>query len=66
MTEAVPAYVIDFLGAANCEDDIVITDVSRDRASTQVRQQLEKWKQKLRIGLIHELFKAQNNESRYA
>ena len=45
MTEAVPAYVIDYLGAANCEDDIVITDVSRDRASTQDRQQLEKWKQ---------------------
>ena len=61
-TQAIPAYVVDYLGAADSEEDIVITDISRDRASAQDRQQLEKWKQKLRIELIREQYQSQQKE----
>lgn len=63
MTEALPACVIDYLGAADSEEDIVVTEISREQTSTQDRQQLEKWKQNLRIKLIREQFEAENKSS---
>ena len=61
-TQAMPAYVIDYLGAADSEEDIVVTDISRNEASDNDKQQLEKWKQKLRIELIREQYESQSKE----
>ena len=58
MTEAVPAYVIDYLNTADDDDDLLITDISRGQDSVQDKQQLEKWKQRLRIELIREQYEA--------
>ena len=57
-----PAYVIDYLKAAESEEDLVITDISRGQDSTQDKQQLEKWKQKLRIKLIREQYEAKRKK----
>ena len=63
MSEAMPAYVSDYLGETGDEDDVVITDFSRARTSLRDRQRLEKWKQNLRVELIRERFEAQKKKS---
>ena len=62
MTEAMPAYVIDYLKAEESEEDLVITDISRGQDSRKEKQQLEKWKQKLRIKLIREQYEAKRKK----
>ena len=59
MTQAISANAIDnFINLEN-EEDLVITDVTRQRGSTRDIKQYEKWKQELRIALIREHFEAQ-------
>ena len=62
MTQALPAFVNEYLATADSEEDLVITEVSRVHASAEDRQRLEKWKQNLRIQLIREKFEAQKKE----
>lgn len=62
MTQAMPAYVIEYLEAAEDEEDLVMTDISRGQDSTRDKRQLEKWKQDLRIELIREQYRARKKQ----